>query len=168
MYQSLVNCHLQFCLLAWGYEYNRVYNLQKKAVRIMTASKYNAHTEPLFKQLNIMKLETSFSLQCLKFYHKFKGNFLPKYVSDIFTRKSGIHHYGTRRDQLHYFPFKKTGASKCVRHSVPNLLNEIASIVRSNLGALSLEGFSSFYKSFVINAYDPVCHVRNFYICHNQ
>ena len=80
MYQSLVNCHLQFCLLAWGYEYNRVFNLQKKAVRIMTASKYNAHTEPLFKQLNIMKLEESFSLQCLKFYHKFKGNSLPKYL----------------------------------------------------------------------------------------
>ena len=78
MYQLLVNCHLQFRLLAWGYEYNRVYNLQKKAVRIMIASKYNAHTEPLFKQLNIMKLEDSFSLQCLKFYHKFKGNYLPK------------------------------------------------------------------------------------------
>ena len=169
MYQSLVNCHLQFCLLAWGYEYNRVYYLQKKAVRIMTASKYNAHTEPLFKQLNMMKLEDSFSLQCLKFYHKFKGNYLPKYFADIFTWNSDIHHYGTRnRDQLHYFPFKKTGASKCVRHSVPNSLNEIASIVRSNLDTLSLEGFSSFYKSFVINAYDPVCHVWNCYICHSQ
>ena len=60
MYQSLVNCNLQFCLRAWGYEYNRVYNLQRTAVRIMTAT-YNAHTEPLFKQLNIMKLEDSFS-----------------------------------------------------------------------------------------------------------
>ena len=105
----------------------------------------------------------------LKFYHKVKGNSLPKYFADIFTRNSDIHHYGTRnRDQLHYFPFKKTGASKCVRHSVPNLLNEIAPIVRSNLDTLSLEGFSSFYKSFVINAYDPVCHVWNCYICHNQ
>ena len=113
MYQSLVNCHLQFCLLAWGYEYNRVYNLQKKAVRIMTASKYNAHTEPLFKQLNIMKLEDSFSLQCLKFYHKFKGNSRPKFFADIFTRNSDIHHYGTRnRDQLHYFHFKKDGCKQ--------------------------------------------------------
>ena len=136
---------------------------------MMTASKYNAHTEPLFKQLNIMKLEYSFSLQCLKFYHKFKGNSVRKYFADIFTRNSDIHHYGTRnRDQLHYFPFKKTGASKCVRHSVTNLLNEIAPIVRSNLDTLSLKGVSSFYKSFVINAYDPVCQVRNCYICQNQ
>ena len=60
---------------------NRVYNLQKKALRIMTGSKYNAHTEPLFKQLNIMKLEDSFSLQCFKFYHKFNTNSLPKYFA---------------------------------------------------------------------------------------
>ena len=90
MYQSLVNCHLQFCILAWGYEYNRVYNPQKKALRIMTASKYNAHTEPLFNQLNIMKLEDSYSLQCLNFYHKFNTNSLPKYFANIFTRNSEI------------------------------------------------------------------------------
>ena len=113
MYQSLVNCHVQFCLLSLGYEYNRVYNLQKKAVRIMTASKYNAHTELLSKQLNIMKREDSFSLQCLKFYHKFKGNSLSKYFAYMFTRNSDIHHYGTRnRDQLHYFPFKKDGCKQ--------------------------------------------------------
>ena len=134
MYQSLVNCHLQFCLLAWGYEYNIIYNLQKKAVRIMTASKYNAHTKPLFKQLNIMKLEDSFSLQYSKFYHKSKGNSLPKYFANIFTRNSDIYHFGTHnRNQLHYFPFKQTGASKCLRHSVPNLLNGIASIVMQQL-----------------------------------
>ena len=50
IYKSNVNCHLQFCILAWGYEYDKVYNLQKKALRIMAESKYNAHTEPLFKQ----------------------------------------------------------------------------------------------------------------------
>ena len=87
MYQSLVNCHLQFCILAWGYECKRVYNLQKKAIRIMTASKYNAHTEPLFKQLNIMKIEDSFEIQCLKFYYKFKTNTLPAFFDNIFYSK---------------------------------------------------------------------------------
>ena len=124
----------------------------------MTGSKYNAHTEPLFKQLSIMKLEDNFSLQYLKFYHKFDTNSLPKYFANIFTRNSEIHCYGTRsRGQLHDFPFKKTGASKCLRHSVPNLLTEIAPNV-----------LSSFYKTFVVSACDPVCHVRNCYICKNS
>ena len=115
MYQSLVNCHLQFCILAWRYEYHGIYNLQKKALRIMTGIKYNAHTEPLFKQLSIMKLDDSFSLHYLKFNHKFNQNFLPKCFANIFTRNSEIHSYGTRsRGQLHDFPFKNTGASKCL------------------------------------------------------
>ena len=88
MYQSLVSYHLQFCILAWGCEYNMFYNLQKNAVRLMAGSKYNAHTKPLFKQLNIMKLEDTFQSQCLRFYHKFYTNSLPKYLANIFTRNS--------------------------------------------------------------------------------
>ena len=104
IYQSLVNCHLQFCILAWGYESNRVFNLQKKGIRIMTGSKYNAHTEPLFKQLNIMKAADSFKLQCLKFYYKFKIKSLPAFFDNIFMRNSHIHPYDTRRrDQPHFF-----------------------------------------------------------------
>ena len=125
MYQSLVNCHLQFCILAWVYECKFVYNLQTKGIRIMTASKYNTHTEPLFKQLNIMKVEDSFELQCLKFYYKFKRSILPAFFDNIFTRNSDIHPYGTRgRGQLHFLPYMKTGASICPRHSLPNLLND--------------------------------------------
>ena len=169
MYQSLVNCHLQFCILAWGYESNRVYNLQKKAIRIMTASKYNAHTEPLFKQLNIMKVADSFKLQCLKFYQKFKMKSLPVFFDNIFMRNSDIHPYGTRRrDQLHFFSYKTAGASKCLRHSIPNLLNDIDPDTRRKLDTLSLDGFSSYYKSLVINGYDPFCHVRNCYICNRR
>ena len=155
MYQLLVNCHLQLCILAWGYESNRVYNLQKKAIRIMTASKYNAHTEPLFKQLNIMKVADSFKLQYLKSYHKFEIKSLPAFFDNIFMRNSDIHPYGTRRrDQLHRFS-DKTSASTCLRYSIPNLPNDIDPDTRRKLDTLSLDGFSSYYKSIVINGYDP-------------
>ena len=150
MYQSLVNCHLQFCILAWGYESNRVYDLQKKAIRIMTANKYNAHTEPLFKQLNIIQVADSFKLHCLKFYHKFKIKSLPAFFDNIFMRNNDIHPYGTRRrDQLHFFSYKTTGASKYLRHFIPNLLNDIDPDTRRKLDTLSLDGFSSYYKSLV-------------------
>ena len=135
----------------------------------MIGSKYNAHTEPLLKQLNILKLEDSFSLHCLKLYYKFITSSLPKYFTNFFPRNNEFHSYGTQgRDQLHYFPFRKIGASKCIRHSVLNLLTEIAPNVRSNLNTLSLEGFSFFYKTFVVNAYDPGCQVHHFYICNNH
>ena len=49
MYQSLVNSQIYLCIHASGYEPNMVYNLQIKAIKLMTASKYNAPTIPIFK-----------------------------------------------------------------------------------------------------------------------
>ena len=76
--------HLQFCILALGFEWERVCKLQKRAMRIMTNSKYNAHTEPLFKHLNLLKIDDLFDVQCLKFWYKFKNNTLPYFFRDMF------------------------------------------------------------------------------------
>ena len=35
----------------------------KKAIRIITCGKYNSHTEPLFKRLNILKVDDIFTSQ---------------------------------------------------------------------------------------------------------
>ena len=40
---TLIVPHLHHGILIWGYTYARIYKL-----RIITGSKYNAHTEPLF------------------------------------------------------------------------------------------------------------------------
>ena len=46
---TLILPHLNYCILCWGFKCNRGFALQKKAIRIITCSRYNAHTEPLFK-----------------------------------------------------------------------------------------------------------------------
>ena len=53
MYDSLILSHIQFEITNWGFERDRKSKLQKRALRIMTNSRYNAHTEPLFKQLHL-------------------------------------------------------------------------------------------------------------------
>ena len=62
MYESLILSHLQFGITCWGFEWNRMFKLQKRALRIMTNSKYNAHTEPLFKELELLKVKNIFDL----------------------------------------------------------------------------------------------------------
>ena len=52
MYDSLILSHIQFGITCWGFEWGRLAKLQKRAVRIVTNNKYNAHTEPLFKDLH--------------------------------------------------------------------------------------------------------------------
>ena len=53
---SLLVPHLNYCILASGYQWERLLKLQKKAVRLITRSPYNAHTDPLFKHLHKLKL----------------------------------------------------------------------------------------------------------------
>ena len=52
LYNPLILPHLNYDVTAWGYKSDRIQKLQKKLVRIISVSKYNAHPEPLFKILN--------------------------------------------------------------------------------------------------------------------
>ena len=36
--------------MAWGFHSNIILKLQKKALRIITLSNYNSHSEPLYKK----------------------------------------------------------------------------------------------------------------------
>ncbi len=54
LYNSLVLSHINYCFLVLEYEFHRIKKRLKKTIRIITVSKYNAHTEPRFKDLKII------------------------------------------------------------------------------------------------------------------
>ena len=68
--------------MAWGYQSNCMFKLQKRAIRIVANSIYNAHTDPLFKLYRILKHSLVFTLQTMKVYHKFRQNELPVYMQN--------------------------------------------------------------------------------------
>ena len=84
IYNSLILPHLQYAVLTWGFKMGRVELLQKRAVRVISSSKYNAHTEPLVKQLNLLKVKDIFELSALKLFYKLKKNYLPVYITGMF------------------------------------------------------------------------------------
>ena len=53
IYISLVQCYFNYGILAWGHQTNRLFNLQKRIIRIITCSNYIAHTSPLFLNLGL-------------------------------------------------------------------------------------------------------------------
>ena len=59
IYYSLFDSHLDFGNLSWGCAKQKVLkkveNLQKKCIRNIALKSYRAHSEPLFKDLNILK-----------------------------------------------------------------------------------------------------------------
>ena len=79
IYNTLILQHMIYGILAWGRHTKVIHKIQKRAIRILAASKYNAHTEPLFKQLHLLKACDICKLQELQFYHKLINRQLPKY-----------------------------------------------------------------------------------------
>lgn len=81
IYNSLFVSHINYGLLLWGRDLNRISKLQKKAVRIITGSEYLAHAEPLFKHLGILKVQDMYSLKLFKLYYNLSYNLLPSYFN---------------------------------------------------------------------------------------
>lgn len=119
VYYSLFHSHLIFCLPIWStapaYLLKSVINLQKQAVRIKSNAKYNAHSEPLFKNLEILpfdKLTLYFNLQIMQKLHQ---GFLPSAFNNIWTinelNREDNFHMNLRNDQNLYIPFVRLNFS---------------------------------------------------------
>ena len=64
LYNTLILPHLSYCILVWGSKIKNNHPLlllQKKAVRNIANEDYIAHSEPLCKSLNILKIPDIFT-----------------------------------------------------------------------------------------------------------
>ena len=129
LYFSMVQSRMTYCILTWGFDHYRIEKLQKRFVRIISSSKYNAHSEPLFKVLDILKIEHLFSQNCLKFVYKFKRCQLPKHFSSFqCVPRSSIHDHDTRgASQVDTVYTRTDMVSKCIRSYLPSLINDTPS-----------------------------------------
>ena len=95
LYYSLFHSHLCYGLSVWGTSNERsmskLYILQKKVIRAITFSDFNAHTAPLFKNLNILNLKDLFKYKTMSLMWDFDNNALPKSLSSLFSRREEVH-----------------------------------------------------------------------------
>ena len=77
--------------------------IQKRVIRIMSSA-FDAHTDPLFKNLNILNLESIYKLQIGKFMYQYRPGILPYSLNDMFLVTHQVHSYGTRSSEIFYLP----------------------------------------------------------------
>ena len=167
LYNSLISSHLNYGILTWGYNCRRLINLQKKAIRIVSNSKYNSHTEPIFKNLHILKLTDMVRINQLKFIHNYINGKLPAYFQNIpFISENEERRYATR----HYTNIKPIRinhefAKNSVRYNIPKTLLETPQMIMNKCYTHSFQGFSTYSKKMIINEYREICDIQNCYIC---
>ena len=79
-----------------------LYVLQKKAIRIITDAKYNAHSSPLLKELKILNIQDIHLLNICKFMYDYHYSTLPNALSNIFQSNIDIHNHNTRQYTHHH------------------------------------------------------------------
>ena len=77
--------------------------MHKSAIRIITGSSYNSHTEPLFKRLQILPLPDLISFSKLQFMHIFSLKFLPSLFNETWINKNSVRNIGENEIQLPNF-----------------------------------------------------------------
>jgi len=171
LYNSLCLPYFIYGILCWKSKINNLVKLQKRAIRVVVNAKYNAHTEPIFKRLNSLKLSDLAELQEMKFVYKLVNNMLPSYFSTgIFQRNSTLRSRNTRSSNLNLFHIPRVRcefARNSIQYQIPIAFNNCPQVFRNKMYTHSQQGFSLFVKKHFINSYNPNCVVRNCFLCNS-
>ena len=108
LYYAFLYPYLTYGLVVWGNTYHTniypIIILQKRAIRIMTHSKFDDHTSPLFKSLNILKFTDLLFFHNALLMYQYHEKSLPPIFDDFFKPIYRIHSHNTRlasRSSLH-------------------------------------------------------------------
>ena len=81
--------------------------IQKKALRLITHSHRLAHTESLFKELNIITIEKLYVFSVQLFMFKLSNAVLPAVFSYFFVVNADVHDYNTRQRLQYHTPISR-------------------------------------------------------------
>lgn len=170
MYDSLIGSHLNYGIMSWGFSCKNVEKLQKKAIRNVANCKYNAHSEPIFKNLEILTLKDILNRKIYKFFYRMSNSKLPDYfmTKNWLIKQSGTHVYNTRCNHYKVPKVNHKFAENCIRYKLPVLLNENITSIIEKANTHSEQGFTIYIKKYFLSQYKDQCNITNCYVCRNN
>ena len=133
LYYSTFDCHLTYG--------NQIYScadpgslkglkiLQKKAIRCISNASYNAHTAPLFKNLNIMPLDVTIKYNKLQIMYDFINQRLPRSFDNRWYTVQHRTNRVTRNSMNFHIPYFRTKlVSRMPKWCIPDIWNSFESI----------------------------------------
>ena len=131
LYNSLVLPHLMYCNVIWGNTFpshlNKLFIVQKQVVRIISNAPFNYHTNELFCNSKILKLNDLIDMSVAIFMFNYKMNILPEIFKNIFTTNASHHTYLTRKNKNYRsFLARTTTSQHSLRFNGPKIWNNIS------------------------------------------
>ena len=108
LYYSFIYPYLHYGIIAWGNTYdtylNTIVKIQKRAIRAISSAHRNAESDPLFKELKLLKLQNIYILNVMIFMYKCHHKLLPDVFGSMFISNNSIHDHYTRQWNLFHSP----------------------------------------------------------------
>ena len=116
LYYSFIYPYLTYCNHIWGATYKtrlkRLVILQNKAIRVLAQAGNRTSSDPLYKKLNIMKLENINTYLIGRFMFCVSINKVPQSFGSLFRKNNEFHNYETRSAHHLHLPSVKLDLSK--------------------------------------------------------
>ena len=101
LYFTFIYPYLIYCIEIWGntneIHLSPIVKIQKKSIRAITFSHYQAPTAPLYKELNILNLKKLVTQRIALLMFKYHTGVLPNPINNLFTLNNERHNYNTRQ-----------------------------------------------------------------------
>ena len=135
LYYALVYPYYTYCNITWACNYKSnldcLVKLQKKIVRVISFSEYNAHTDQLFIDYNIMKFVNLNIFLTGMFMYKVNNGLFPRIIQNIFVSNVDIHSYNTRQKyDYHIFPGHTNLSLFSIKYHGPKIWNQLPEQLR--------------------------------------
>ena len=153
LYYALVHSHLNYGLVFWSTlnktQFNKLFRLQKKFIRFIANSGRLAHTNPLFHNLSILKLEDLKKIEMSKFvFNDTRG---PNFFE--FSTQSSVHSHYTRNHLSLRLPHPRTNLLlKSVFYEGLKIFNSLDYDIKN---CNNVHTFKFKLKCKLISSYDP-------------
>ena len=120
-------------------------------MRIICSSGYLSHSNPLFKKLNVLKIDGMLKLQLLTFCFGLINNNLPAYFINMSSLLQPVIYHHNIRQKRNYSVarVKHVFAQKCMRFCIPDILNKSSSIITDKKKLLVEHDFQYIFNVFL-------------------
>ena len=145
----------------WGQnvhpQFAKIITLQKRAMRTIKFADFGAHSDPLFKELKVLKIEDTIKLQNCLFVHDYLNNKLPDCFDNYFEIISDIHTQCTINSILGclfvpHFNTTKHGIKSFTRKCINNW-NFFSTLFKMKLKDISRFELKKKISDYFINCY---------------
>ena len=167
IYRSLFESHLRFGSIIYGAAEPKLLEpisiLQRKAVRAVARAKYNAHTDPLFREFNFLKFLDIVHLDQTLFVHNYRNNKHPATFKNFLSpiprpnQTCRDNHLNFQQETLNYKHLNYYPNIQLVKGWNANSI-----YIKSEVQLVSLKSHFTIFKT---SSYDIECTKQKCYIC---